>query len=152
MTTGNVSDIGVIAVDYGISLQEMIAGGNYDWTSDEITPVLFPVQGFGVKRFRTTLFHFGRTISSEDAVAAMTNRQCTPATHVHGLAFGAIFPDEQRKYPIACLGSFAQLYGHRSVVYLGSSNAGRYLLILSGWEGDWGDDWRFLPVQEISAT
>jgi hypothetical protein len=52
-------------------------------------------------------------MSSEDAVAAMKKEKFTPGTHVHGLAFGAAFPEEQRKYQIACLGSFARVRGSR---------------------------------------
>jgi hypothetical protein len=75
----------------------------------------------------------------------------TPATHVHGLALGATFPEEQRKYPIACLGSSAQVLGNRRVVYLYGVDAERHLS-LCHWDDDWHDYWRFLGVQEVSGA
>jgi hypothetical protein len=57
----------------------------------------------------------------------MTKENFTPAGHVHGLAFGAMFPDEQRKYLIACLGSSAQVVGRRFVVCLCRDDAKRGL-------------------------
>jgi hypothetical protein len=151
MNTETIDAIGVIAIDYGKSLQAMIAAGKYDWVNSNITADKFPIEGTGVKKFRTKLFDFGRYISSEDAVDAMKKEKFDPATHVHGFAFGAAFPDEQRKYPIACLGSSAQVYGLRFVVCLRRGDATRYLG-LRGWDDDWYDRWRFLGVQEVSGT
>jgi hypothetical protein len=74
-----------------------------------------------------------------------------PATHVHGLAFGAAFPEQQRKYSIACLGSSARVGVGRGVVCLYGSASGRDL-DLGDWFGGWGDDWCFLGVQEVSAA
>jgi hypothetical protein len=75
----------------------MVTAGNYDWKNDAITADRFPVKGSGKKKFRNKLFHFGRYASSEDAVAAMKKENFTPGVHVHGLAFGATFPEEHAK-------------------------------------------------------
>jgi hypothetical protein len=98
MNTDTIAAL-TIAVDFDTSLPNMIAAGKYDWVNPDITPDKFPVEGTGKKTFRTKLFDFGRSISSEDAVAAMKKETFTPATHVHALAFGAAFPEEQRKSP-----------------------------------------------------
>jgi hypothetical protein len=150
MATETIRDFS-IAVDYGKTLQDMIAAGRYDWVNSNITAKKFPVEGTGTRTFRTRLFHFGSNISSEDAVAAMEKESFTPATHIHGLAFGATFPDEQRKYPIACLGSSARVDFRRYVVGLGRSGAKR-ALHLCYWYGGWRGGWRFLAVQEVSAA
>jgi hypothetical protein len=141
----------VIAVDHDMSLEDMIAAGKYDWVSDGITSERFPVEGSGTKKFQAKLFHFDRFISSEDAAAAMRKENFMPAGHVHGLAFGAAFPDEQRKYPIACLGSSGRVFGCRGVVCLYRSGDGRRLN-LGGWGGDWYGTWRFLAVREVSGA
>ena len=141
----------VIAVDYGMSLQAMIAVGKYDWVDPYITAENFTVVGTGTKRFRTKVFDFGRRISSEDAVAAMKAENFTPGGHIHGLAFGAAFPDEQCEHSIACLGSFTRLHGPREVVSLGRNGGGRYL-DLDRWDDRWYDNWRFLGVQEVSGA
>lgn len=87
----NIFHTGLITIDYGMSLEAMIAAGEYDWKNGNITAEKFPVEGTGIKKFRTRLFHFDRNTSSEDAVAAMKEEGLEPATHVHGLAFGATF-------------------------------------------------------------
>src|SRR5262245_15280609 len=139
----------LIEIDFSQTLEAMIAAGRYDWVNSDITAKNFPVEGEGKKTFRTKLFHFGRNISSEDAVAAMEKENFAPATHVHGLAFGATFPDEQRTYPIVCLGSSARVHFSRSVVCLHGGDAYRGL-DLYVWDGDWDDYWHFLAVQEVS--
>jgi hypothetical protein len=139
----------IIAVDYGTSLPDMIKAGRYDWVNPNITPEKFPVEWTGTKAFHTKLFAFGRDISSDDAVAGMRSEGFTPASHVHGLAFGAAFPEEQRKYPIACLGSSAQVRGALHVVYL-YRHVDERSLSLSDWRGGWHDSWRFLGIREVS--
>jgi hypothetical protein len=151
MSTETIDTPGIITVDYGQSLQAMIAAGKYDWVKLSITADKFPVEGTGIKKFRNKLFRFGRYISSEAAVAAMQKEKFTPATHVHGLAFGATFPDTQRKFPIACLGSFVRVFGFRSVVCLHGVGDQRHLHLYD-WDGVWYDVWRFLAVQEVSET
>jgi hypothetical protein len=146
MNTDTIADL-TVEVDYRKSLSDMIAAGNYDWVNPNITLGNFPVEGTGKKAFHTKLFQFDRYISSDDAVAAMKKENFTPANHVHGLAFGAAFPDEQRKYPIACLGSSALVDGVRGVACLDRyGNEGR--LFLGDWDGGCGNRWRFPGVQE----
>jgi hypothetical protein len=150
MNTDTITDTDLITtIDFGQPLEAMVAAGKYDWTHPKITADRFPVEGTGIKKFRNKPFHFNRYISSEDVVAAMKQEGFEPATHVHGIAFGATFPDEQRKYPIACLGSSARVDGHRFVVCLRRGVAGRDLSLYF-WGGDWGGDWRFLGVQVVS--
>jgi hypothetical protein len=142
----------ITEIDFGMSLDAMIAAGNYDGKNGAITADKFPVEGTGKKKFRNKLFPFDPDISSEDAVAAMEKEKFTPATHVHGLAFKATFPDMQHKFSIACLGSSAWVRGHRYVVYLFGDAAEERYLDLYDWDNDWDDDWRFLGVQEVSGA
>jgi hypothetical protein len=138
----------VIAVDFGMSLRDMIAAGKYDWINPDIAAKHFPFEGTGKKAFRTKLFHFDRYISSDEVADAMKIENFTPATHIHGIAFGATFPEEQCKYPIACIGSSAEVHGTLSVVYL--CRRGGRDLDLDGCGGVWFAIWRFLGVQEVS--
>jgi hypothetical protein len=140
-----------ISVDYGKSLKDMIAAGKYDWVNPNITAGRFPVEGQGVVRLEPKLFHFGRYISSEDAVSAMKSEGFMPGGHVHGLSYGAAFPKEQLKYPIVCLGSVARVGGDRCVVCL-SGDGGRRFLYLGGWDGGWHDYWRFLGVRTLTSA
>jgi hypothetical protein len=104
MHTDTIADR-VIAVDYGMSLPDMIAAGRYHKVDARFTAVKFPVQGTGKIQFRSKLFEFGRRISSEEAGDGIKKIvPCRPPTS-HGLAFGAAFPELQGKHLIACLGS-----------------------------------------------
>src|SRR4029077_6776641 len=131
----------------------MIAAGRYDWVDPDITAERFPV-GKGIVRFKPKLFRLGPLdtfVSSENAVTALKGEGYEPATHVHGLVYGATFPDEQGKHPIACLGSSAVVHGNRVVVCLHGRNAERGLS-LGHWDGGWFGRWRVLGVQEVSGA
>jgi len=129
-------------------LRFMIATGNYNWASPDITPDRFPVEGTGIKRFRPKLF--GPHISLEDAVEAMKTENFTPGDHVQGLAFGSAFPKVQLQHRIACLGSSALVVGDCCVVCLSRDGAERGLG-LSYRDDGFDDFWRFLGVQEGSV-
>lgn len=140
-----------LSVDYGRSLDQMIAAGSYDWKNDNITAKKFPVQGSGVEQFEVKIFHFDRTTQSRDNVDTIKFAGWEPGKIEHLLAFGEKYPDEQRKYPIIALGSVAEVRGHRNVPYLSRNGARRYL-DLNWWDGVWGGSVRFLAVRKLSST
>ncbi len=139
----------ITEIDFSMTLHSMIAAGQYDWMNDHITADRFLVAGSGKKRCRNKLFHFAYDISSDNAVAAMEKEEFKPGDHVHGLAFGATFPDEQRKHSIACLGSFGRVGGDRRVLCLGKGVVGR-TLFLRRWGDGWDRFWCLLGVQDVS--
>ncbi|MEH2551643.1 hypothetical protein V1283_008288 [Bradyrhizobium sp. AZCC 2262] len=152
--TNTVTDL-VTTIDFGQTLETMIAAGKYDWKNDRITAAYFPIEGTGIKKVRNRLFHFGRDISSKDAVAAIKaddpHTPWEPARIEHLLAFGAAYPDEQRQYPIIGLGSVAKVFGIRHVPDLNWLDAKRFL-VLSWWGVDWIGYCRFLAVRELSSA
>jgi len=135
-----------ITVDYGLSLTEMIAQGRYDWTNRDITEECFPVKGIGKVERGVELIHLGYDISSDDALKELTKRGLRPATIEELLAFGAKYPDLQRKFPIVGLGSSAHVSGFRYVPYLHGSVA-RRVLNLDWYDHGWYDGDRFLAVR-----
>jgi hypothetical protein len=153
-TQALVADQVLLTVDYGQSLQQMIAAGRYDWINPDITATRFPMQGTDTVPIETRLFHFDRFISSADAVAAITTADAEnpwePAKIEHLLSFGAAHPDEQRRYPIVALGSVAEVGGHRRVPYLYRDDTKRSLS-LGWWVSDWGGFYRFLAVRNRSS-
>lgn len=68
MTTDTITEH-ITTIDFGQTFEAMIAAGKCDWKDDAITARKFPIEGTGIKTFRNKLFHFDRSISSEDAVA-----------------------------------------------------------------------------------
>jgi hypothetical protein len=147
-----IDDRDVIAVDYGMSLQNMIAAGHYDRTSDKITARRIPIVGSGIVKFQAKLHHFDRRISSEQAVKRLTRAGVwEPAKIEHLLAFAAKNPAEQRNYPIVALGSVARVYLQRHVPFVDGDNSERDLE-LSWWSGYWFDHCRFLAVRNLASA
>lgn len=149
------SEPGSHIVDYGQLLEVMVAAGSYDWKNDDITPKRFPIVGEGKVEFEDTLFHFGKDISSEDAIAQI--KAADPAnpwepTKIENiLAYGAKNPEEQRKSPIVGLGSVAEVDGVRCVPYLDGDGSRRDLDL--GWfDFDWSARCRFLAVRKKSQV
>ena len=148
------SEPGQHIVDYyGMSHEDMMVAGNYDWKDGAIKPVRFPVKGEGKVEFEDTLFHFDRSISSKDAIKEIVNADkanpWAPAKTENILAYGAKNPEEQRKYPIVGLGSVAEVRGRRSVLYLDEGGSRRNLY-LNWFDDDWHSDYRFLAVRKVS--
>jgi len=140
-----------LSVDYNRSLEAMIAAGHYDWKNGDITAKRFPVVGKGVEQFETKLFHFDRSVSSEQVVEAIKADGWEPSKIEHLLAFGEKYPEEQRKYPIIALGSEASVRGYRYVPDLYRYGAGRFLDLY--WRDvGWNGGYRFLAVRKLSSA
>ena len=145
----------VLSVDYGRSLDQMIAAGNYDWKNSDITAKRFPVVGNGIEQFEAKLFHFDRNTVSQDNVDAIKAddpaNPWEPGKIEHLLAFGAKYPEEQRKYSVIALGSVARVGGGRDVPCLRRLGAGRDLDLF--WLGyGWNGYCRFLAVRKLPSA
>lgn len=134
-------------VDCGMTLDQMIAAGSYDWTNSDITAKRFLLSGTGKVAFEPKIFHFDRDISSENAIKEMEKDGFRPAKIEELLAYGAILPDEQRKHPIIALGSVTGIGGDRHVPYLDSDDS-RRCLDLYWWSCEWLGNDRFLGVRK----
>lgn len=133
-----------VVVNRELTLAEMISAGHYDWVSDSIMSERFLSKGSGL----ATSFgfvHFNYDISSEDAVKEMDKRGLRPADLAELLAFGAVFPKEQLRYPIVELVSVAEVGGARYVACLRRFGS-RRRLSLSRWDDGWDASCRFLAV------
>lgn len=143
-----------ITVDYGMTLEQMVEVGHYDWANPEIdwanpdiTASCFPITGEGKKELVAEVIHFNRDISSEDAVTELGGMALRPGTIEELLAFGAAFPEMQRKFPIVELGSSCEIGGKRSVAYLDRYDSERSLS-LDWWDDGWDRDYRFLAFRK----
>ena len=140
-----------VTVDYGQSLQAMIAAGHYDWWDKDILRAGFTVEGTGQVEVELGLYHANRFISSGGLISEIGPKDLRPANHAECLAFGAKYPDIQRQFPIIALGSVGQLLGHRRVVDLHRLGAERRLDLRWDDGGVWGDDCRFLVARKPKA-
>ncbi|HEY6257314.1 MAG TPA: hypothetical protein VIY51_16145 [Xanthobacteraceae bacterium] len=143
-----------LTVDYGRSLPQRIAAGHYDWINSDVTSKYFPVVGEGVVPFEGRVLHFDCEIFPEKAVEAIRSADAAnpwePGKIEHLLAFGAEYPEEQRKYPILALASVAQIYGDRYVPCLSRDFVARRHLSLPWWHSCWNRCCRFLAVRKLS--
>ena len=151
-----VPDVFRLTVDYGQSLEAMIADGHYDWKNNDITAERFPITGDGIVEFEGRYFHFNCNVSLENTIkeieVADTANPWSAAKIEHVLSHGKTFPEEQRKFPIIGLGSVAKVLGNRLVSYLGKGGSERYLDLLYRFDYVWSPGYRFLAVRKVSAS
>ena len=133
-------------------LQRLISDGKYDSVNSNITDENFPVPENFVLGSDPKVFHFDRSISSEDVVKEMDKVGYRPAMIWDLLDFGAKNPEEQRKYPIVGLGSvgWGEWLPLRSVSLDGRDS--ERCLYLRWWGRDWFARCRFLGVRKVSQT
>lgn len=137
-----------IMVDYSQSLAKMVKAGNYDWVNSDINSKHFPLKGKGKHKLEAVLFHFNRSIESDEAIAEMNKQDYHPATIEELLALGKKYPDLQKEFPIIALGSvWRGPGGGRSVPCLDRGGSERFLSL--GWFGyGWDAHDRFLAVRK----
>jgi hypothetical protein len=96
-----------IVVDYGLTLDAMIMAGQYEFWSERITPQAFPITGEGKQGLTAQLIHFNRRISTRDVLKELDKMGLRAGRIEELLAFGATFPEIQRKFFVIALGSVA---------------------------------------------
>ncbi|OGD67124.1 hypothetical protein A2442_01870 [Candidatus Campbellbacteria bacterium RIFOXYC2_FULL_35_25] len=136
-----------ILVDETKTVEELVVEGNYDWSDSNVTSKNFPRSEEGTKdKKEVALFHFNKTMTSEDVIAEMKKDGYRPATIFELLALGVTQPELQRGFPIIALGSDCTFDGSRHVAYLYESAGGRNLHLL--WlDNDWNDYCRFVGLR-----
>lgn len=136
-------------VDYGLTLPWMIRKGDYDWVSPIINDRNFPVNPLRRSgKLEIWLIHFKRPVEFKDVKRAFDKMRLRPTELPEVLAIGAQHPDEQRKYPIICLGStYKDSKGIWRVPCLVSPCGDRRLR--TRWlAGNWSGYSRFAAVQK----
>ena len=146
--SGALANLFPIQVNYDLHLEAAIKSGNYGWTNSDITNKNFLTKRTGQHKVEIKLFHFNKTMTSEEVIQEMDKQGYRPVELPELLAFGAKYPDEQKKYPIVGLGSVWRYWGgYRDVPCLGRRVGGRDLL-LDCFGGMWGESCRFAAVRK----
>jgi len=137
-----------VVVDYGQTLQQMIANGRYDCANSDINADNFPISGNGKENVVIELVHFGQDMGSEAVLKEFEARGLRAATLPKLLAFGVTYPEKQREFPIVALGSVWQSRsGCRYVPYLRRRSDERRLSLC--WVGGrWFGSCRFAVVRK----
>lgn len=99
----------LLTIDYGQSLEQMIAVGKYDFINGSITEKEFPVMTELLGKIvdiSVRPFCFGRYCFYKNAISKMDKSGYRSATLAEILAIGVKYPEMQRQFPIIALGSF----------------------------------------------
>ena len=107
-----------VTVDFSLTLDEMIAAGQYGRVHDEIDAAHYPIDGEGRVEATIELVRFGRSLHSDEALTELDHLGYRPATLAELLALRATYP-ELETGPIIALGSsWDAPDGRNYVVYL----------------------------------
>ena len=132
------------------ALAELIALGHYDWVNPDITSEHFPLESDGTDGGEPVVVHLDRNATTDEVLAELDRRGLKPARIEHLLRYGANHPEEQRQYPIVCLGSsWLHPCGLRHFPSLDEAGGLRELSLLWLDPGNqWYDDCRFLALRK----
>ena len=137
-----------VTVNYGLSVEDAVKLGRYDWVNSDIASKDFPTERKGADKVAVELIHFNHYISTKNALNELDKMGYRPAELHELLAFGAKHPDVQREFPIAALGSVWRFRsGRRGVPCLDGYGSERLLHLR--WLGDgWYELCRFAAVRK----
>lgn len=135
-----------LTVDPDLTFEDRIARGNYYWCHNDLTEKQFPVTEDQYGKWRWKRFRFHRRISSAAAIRLMKENGYDAAQIGHIFAFGEKYPEEQRLYPIAALGSVYLVDAYHRIPELGGGG-GQRTLSLKKLNSDWDDFYCFLGVR-----
>lgn len=140
-----------VSVDFNKFIHDMVRAGRYNQDYGHLSRLaaLFNVKGEGVITVALELIHLNRVASSDVALAHLERNGLRPATIEELLAFGASYPEIQKRFHVVCLGSSCS----------GSHNDGCFVPVLRGHPGfrelhltqfnqNWDSDCRFLAVRK----
>ena len=141
-------DLFPVTVNYDLSVEAAIEAGNFQAVHADISSKNFPSQRSGQANLELVLVRFEHRMRSEDVILELEKEGLRAAALPEFLAFGAKYPDIQRKFSIAGLGSvWPDRKGYRNVPCLYEASEGRYL-DLHWWDDGWYSYTRFAAIHE----
>jgi hypothetical protein len=140
-------DLYPVLVNYELPVKDAIDLGDYQAVHTEIMASNFPSMKSGQAEVNIVLVRFAHRMKSEDVVCELEKEGLRAVELPEFLAFGAKYPDVQRRFSIACLGSvWCDRKGYRNVPCLYEASEGRYL-DLHWWDDGWYTYTRFAAVR-----
>lgn len=145
------SEVIRITINYDLPLHAMVLAGNYDQLNPGITEENFPnsKNEKGKNDVSMKIFDFEKGIESKDAIIAMEQKNCRPATIKELIAYNQHGPRSQEGAMIA-LGSVTK-DGYVAISWIGSITMRDRRLNLdrsSRPSGPWSSYYRFLAVKK----
>jgi hypothetical protein len=137
-----------VLVNYDLSVREAIEAGDYQAVNASITREKFPSKRHGQVQLELILIRFGSRMTSESVLSELDKGGLRPAELPEFLAFGAQYPEVQRRFSVIGLGSECRDgRGYRSVPCLYEASEGRYL-DLHWWDDGWYSYSRFAAMRK----
>jgi hypothetical protein len=137
-----------LAVNYDLTVEEAIAAGDYQAVNSSITGKNFPAQRSGRAELAIVLIRFDHRMSSPDVLRELDQEGLRAAELPELLAFGAAYPEVQRKFSVVGLGSvWRDRKGFGNVPCLYAASEGRYL-DLHWWDDGWYTYSRFAALSK----
>lgn len=140
-----------VNIDYSQSFSQMVENGKYNSVNEKITEECFPIFITAKTKVTFQLFYLNEHYAGTgEVLAEMKNRGLRPATLPELLAFGAQFPDEQRKYPIVALGSGCKYFEGCNFVpaLIGTENERHVGVYFDDYFTKWNGAYRFLVEEK----
>ena len=137
-----------VNVNYDLSVEEAISAGNFQAVNADINAKNFAPTRSGQAALEIVLVRFENRMKSEEVLEELNKEGLRPVDLSEFLAFGAKYPDVQRKFSIAGLGSvWKDRKGYRNVPCLYEASEGRYL-DLHWWDDAWYSYSRFAATRK----
>jgi len=136
------------AVNYEVSVDEMVARGAYSLWNKYVNSENFPTSGGkGKAKIELIMVHLGRKVSSEEVLTHLEDNGMRPGTIEELLALGAEHPDVFLNDPVVCLGS-SWLYDGCPFAPVLAGGENKSLLLLLDPTGGWKKICCFLAVRK----
>jgi hypothetical protein len=137
-----------LSVNYDLPLEEAINAGNHQGVHGSITPENVPSTRHGQAHLDIILVRYDQRMESENVLHELNREGLRAAELPELFAFGAEYPEVQRKFSIVGLGSvWKDRKGYRNVPCLYEASEGRYL-DLHWWDDGWYSYSRFAAIRK----
>lgn len=137
-----------LSLNYDLALADAIDAGSYQGVHSSITPANFPPQRHGQAEVEVILVRYPKRIDSEDVLRELDKEGLRAAELCEILAFGAEYPEVQRRFSVVGLGSvWKDRKGYLNVPCLYEASEGRYL-DLHWWNDGWYSFSRFAAIRK----
>ena len=138
-----------VSVDYGRSVEDGVDSGKYGWAASSITSKHFHTNQTGVVWVEVELVPFFRRMLTGEALNELGLMGCSPSNTHQLLALGEQYPEVQRRFPIAALGSGWEHHrGRIFFPYLDSYGSRRDLRLFCI-EKEWSRTCQFAVVRGV---
>ena len=148
ITAHKPGDVYPVSVNYDLPLVEAVEAGKYQGVHASITGQNFPSKRRGQAQLEIILVRYDRRTTSEEILRELDKEGLRAAELPEFLAFGAEYPEMQRRFSVIGLGSvWTDRKGYRNVPCLYEASEARYL-DLHWWDDGWYSHSRFAAVRK----